>query len=87
MGFRTFVIDWPGIWRDLTLSSPVFEELTAREEAVLYLLPGGLSAREIGSELGVTRNTIKTHTKSLYRKLGAAGRREAVARGRQLGLL
>jgi LuxR family transcriptional regulator, maltose regulon positive regulatory protein len=87
MGFRTFVIDWPRIWRDLTLSSPVFEELTAREEAVLYLLPGGLSAREIGSELGVTRNTIKTHTKSLYRKLGAAGRREAVARGRQLGLL
>jgi LuxR family maltose regulon positive regulatory protein len=87
MGFRTFVIDWPRIWRDLTLSSPVFEELTAREEAVLYLLPGELSAREIGSELGVTRNTIKTHTKSLYRKLGAAGRREAVARGRQLGLL
>jgi LuxR family maltose regulon positive regulatory protein len=87
MGFRTFVIDWPRIWRDLTLSSPVFEELTAREEAVLYLLPRGLSAREIGSELGVTRNTIKTHTKSLYRKLGAAGRREAVARGRQLGLL
>jgi LuxR family maltose regulon positive regulatory protein len=87
MGFRTFVIDWPRIWRDLTSSSPVFEELTAREEAVLYLLPGGLSARQIGTELGVTRNTIKTHTKSLYRKLGAAGRREAVARGRQLGLL
>jgi LuxR family maltose regulon positive regulatory protein len=69
------------------LSSPVFEELTAREHAVLGLLPGGLSAREIGNELGVTRNTIKTHTKSLYRKLGATGRREAVARGRQLGLL
>jgi LuxR family maltose regulon positive regulatory protein len=62
-------------------------ELTAREQAVLDLLPGGLSAREIGSELGVTRNTIKTHTKSLYRKLGATGRRDAVARGRELGLL
>jgi LuxR family maltose regulon positive regulatory protein len=68
-------------------SSTAFEELTAREQAILYLLPGGLSAREIGDQLGVTRNTIKTHTKSLYRKLGAAGRREAVARGRQLGLL
>jgi LuxR family maltose regulon positive regulatory protein len=67
--------------------SPVFEELTVRERAVLYLLPGSLSAREIGDELGVTRNTIKTHTKSLYRKLGATGRREAVARGRLLGLL
>jgi LuxR family transcriptional regulator, maltose regulon positive regulatory protein len=65
----------------------VGEELTAREQAVLGLLTSGLSAREIGGELGVSRNTIKTHTKSLYRKLGATGRREAVARGRQLGLL
>jgi LuxR family maltose regulon positive regulatory protein len=65
----------------------VGQELTAREQAVLYLLPGGLSAREIGDQLGVTRNTIKTHTKSLYRKLGATGRRQAVARGHQLGLL
>jgi LuxR family transcriptional regulator, maltose regulon positive regulatory protein len=65
----------------------VGEELTVREQAVLRLLTSGLSAREIGDELGVSRNTIKTHTKSLYRKLGATGRREAVARGRQLGLL
>jgi LuxR family maltose regulon positive regulatory protein len=65
----------------------VGEELTAREQAVLSLLTSGLSAREIGDELGVSRNTVKTHTKSLYRKLGATGRREAVARGRQLGLL
>jgi LuxR family maltose regulon positive regulatory protein len=65
----------------------VGEELTAREQAVLSLLTSGLSAREIGDELGVSHNTIKTHTKSLYRKLGATGRREAVARGRQLGLL
>ena len=63
------------------------EELTAREAAVLSLLPGGLSAREIGQELGVSRNTVKTHTKNLYRKLGVTGRREAVARGRELGLL
>ena len=63
------------------------EELTAREAAVLSLLPTGLSAREIGQELGVSRNTVKTHSKNLYRKLGATGRREAVARGRELGLL
>lgn len=67
--------------------SIVAEELTAREQAVLSLLPTGLSAREIGDELGVSRNTIKTHTKGLYRKLGATGRRDAVARGRELGLL
>ena len=65
----------------------IVEELTAREAAVLRLLPTGLSAREIGQELGVSRNTVKTHSKNLYRKLGATGRREAVARGRELGLL
>jgi LuxR family maltose regulon positive regulatory protein len=63
------------------------EELTAREAAVLTLLPTGLSAREIGQELGVSRNTVKTHSRNLYRKLGAADRREAIARGRALGLL
>jgi LuxR family maltose regulon positive regulatory protein len=65
----------------------IVEELTAREAAVLSLLPTGLSTREIGHELGVSRNTVKTHSKNLYRKLGATGRREAVARGRELGLL
>jgi LuxR family maltose regulon positive regulatory protein len=63
------------------------EELTAREAEVLKLLPTGLSAREIGHELSVSLNTVKTHTKNLYRKLGAADRREAVARGRELGLI
>jgi LuxR family maltose regulon positive regulatory protein len=67
--------------------SAVTGELTAREQAVLLLLPSGLSAREIGSELGISRDTIKTHTKSIYRKLGASGRREAVARARELELL
>jgi LuxR family transcriptional regulator, maltose regulon positive regulatory protein len=65
----------------------VGEELTVREQAVLGLLTSGLSSREIGDELGVSLNTIKTHTKSLYRKLGATDRREAVARARRLGLL
>jgi LuxR family transcriptional regulator, maltose regulon positive regulatory protein len=69
------------------LSLVVAEELTAREQTVLGLLPSGLTSGEIGNELGLSRNTIKTHTKSLYRKLGATGRREAVARGRRLGLL
>jgi LuxR family maltose regulon positive regulatory protein len=67
--------------------SAVTDELTAREQAVLILLPSGLSAREIGSELGISRDTIKTHTKSIYRKLGASSRRDAVVRARELGLL
>jgi LuxR family transcriptional regulator, maltose regulon positive regulatory protein len=67
--------------------SVVTDELTAREQAVLRLLPSGLSAREIGSELGISRDTIKTHTRSIYRKLGASSRRDAVGRARELELL
>jgi LuxR family transcriptional regulator, maltose regulon positive regulatory protein len=65
----------------------VTDELTAREEAVLGLLPTGLSAREIADELGISRDTVKTHTKRIYQKLGVSSRRDAVARGRDLGLL
>ena len=73
---------------DLSGARPVvIDELTAREQAVLGLLPTGLSAREIGDELGISRDTVKTHTRRLYQKLGVSSRRSAVARGRELGLL
>jgi LuxR family maltose regulon positive regulatory protein len=65
----------------------VIDELTAREQTVLDLLPTGLSAREIAAELGISRDTVKTHTKRIYQKLGVSSRRSAVARGRELGLL
>jgi LuxR family transcriptional regulator, maltose regulon positive regulatory protein len=63
------------------------EELTDRELSLLRALQGPLSQREIGAELYLSLNTIKGYTKSLYRKLGAASRAEAVERGRQLGLI
>jgi LuxR family maltose regulon positive regulatory protein len=73
---------------DVSGARPVVtDELTAREEAVLGLLPTGLSAREIAGELGISRDTVKTHTKHIYQKLGVSSRRDAVARGRDLGLL
>jgi LuxR family transcriptional regulator, maltose regulon positive regulatory protein len=62
------------------------EPLTEREEAVLRLLGGSLSLREIGQELYVSANTVKTHTQAIYRKLGVSTRHDAVARGKQLGL-
>ena len=62
-------------------------ELTDRELAVLRRLAGLESAREIASELYVSHNTIKTQTRSIYRKLGVATRAEAVARARERGLL
>jgi LuxR family maltose regulon positive regulatory protein len=62
------------------------EPLTERERAVLRLLRGTLSTREIGRELYLSGNTIKTHTRSIYRKLGVSSRRDAIERGRELGL-
>ena len=62
------------------------EQLTDRELAILRALRGPLSAREIGSEMYLSRNTIKGYTKSLYRKLGVATRADAVNRGHELGL-
>jgi LuxR family maltose regulon positive regulatory protein len=63
------------------------EDLSDRELAVLRLLQSELSQREIGTSLYVSLNTVKTHTKSIFRKLGASSRTEAVERARELGLL
>jgi LuxR family maltose regulon positive regulatory protein len=63
------------------------EQLSERELAVLRMLHSELSLREIGTELFLSLNTIKTHTRNIYLKLGASGRDQAVARGRELGLL
>ena len=69
--------------RDGALAEP----LTERELTILRALQGPLNRREIGAELYLSVNTIKGYTKSLYRKLDAASRPEAVRRGRQLGLI
>jgi LuxR family maltose regulon positive regulatory protein len=62
-------------------------ELSERELAVLRLLATDLSQREIGSQLYVSFNTVKSHSRSLFRKLGVSRRGDAVARARELGLL
>ena len=63
------------------------EPLSEREQAILRYLPTMMSNQEIASELFVSVNTVKTHLKAIYRKLDASGRREAVQRGRELGLM
>ena len=65
----------------------VAEELTAKEHEVLRLLATRLSRREIGQRLYVSLNTVKTHQRALYRKLGVENRAAAVTRARELGLL
>jgi LuxR family maltose regulon positive regulatory protein len=63
------------------------DRLSDSELAVLRLLPTGLSNREIGEELYVSINTVKTHLRNLYGKLDAGSREQAVTRARQLGLI
>jgi LuxR family maltose regulon positive regulatory protein len=65
----------------------LLEPLSERERDVLRLLPTLLPNTEIAGELFVSVNTVKTHVKSIYRKLDVSSRREAVARARQLRLI
>jgi LuxR family transcriptional regulator, maltose regulon positive regulatory protein len=66
---------------------PMVERLSEREHVVLRYLSSMLSAGEIATELYVSVNTVKTHIKSIYRKLDANRRWDAVRRARQLHLL
>lgn len=62
-------------------------ELTKAERAVLEQLATHRTLVEVGEQLFVSRNTVKSHTISIYRKLGVSGRSAAVEQGRALGLL
>ena len=70
-----------------TRQEGLIEPLTDRELTILRLLPAPSSLRELASELFVTPNTLKTHLRAIYRKLGAESREEAVIRGRERGLI
>ena len=63
------------------------EPLTESETRVLRYLPTNLSVPEIAGEIFLSANTVKTHMRHLYGKLGVNSRREAVERARSLGLL
>ncbi len=60
--------------------------LTAAELRLLLLLPSHLSFRAIAERLNLSRNTIKTQSISVYRKLGVSSRREAIVRAAELGM-
>jgi LuxR family maltose regulon positive regulatory protein len=62
------------------------DELSTRELDVLRLLRSDLSGPDIARELVVSLNTVRTHTRNIYMKLGATNRREAVTRAAELGL-
>jgi LuxR family maltose regulon positive regulatory protein len=68
-------------------TAPGASALTAAELRLLPMLSTHLSFPQIAAELFLSRNTIKSEAMSLYRKLGASSRNQAVARSRELGLL
>ena len=63
------------------------EPLTDRELTIVRMLPAPASLRELAADLFVTPNTLKTHLRAIYRKLGAESREEAVIRAREGGLI
>ena len=65
----------------------VIGPLSEREIEVLERLSGMLSTAEIATEMYISVNTVKTHLKSIYRKLSASHRGEAVRRARKLNLI
>lgn len=65
----------------------LLEPLSDRELDVLRLLGSDLSGPEIASQLFVSLNTMRTHTKNIYTKLGVNSRRAAVTRAEELALL
>jgi LuxR family maltose regulon positive regulatory protein len=72
-------------WRFRT-AEKVAGTLSAREVEVLRLLSGPLSLRDIGKELFISHDTVKSHVKAIYHKLDVSSRKEAVALSRKLGL-
>ena len=81
--------DLPAAPAQAELEAPVLvvEPLTEREREVLVHLSGLLSTAEVASAMYISVNTVKTHLRSIYRKLAATHRNEAVRRARQLGLI
>ena len=71
----------------VALHPDLIEPLSERERDVLRLLASDLGGPEIARELAISDNTLRTHTKNIYEKLGVNSRRAAVRRAEELDLL
>ncbi|HEY7133698.1 MAG TPA: LuxR C-terminal-related transcriptional regulator [Acidimicrobiia bacterium] len=77
------VVDLPALRAGRTLLEPLSE----REESVLRYFPTTLSYHDIATELLISVNTLKTHVRSIHRKLGVSSRAEAIRQAEALGML
>lgn len=93
---RGFAVAPPGLLAGVVRTRPATgepdageprERLTAREQHVLELVAEGRSNRAIAEALGISDHTVKFHLASIYGKLGASTRTEAVRRGLRKGLI
>lgn len=71
---------------DMLPTQRTAEPLTRRERVILSELDEDTTLEQIASRLFVTRNTVKSQVRSVYKKLGVSNRAEAVACARQIGL-
>jgi LuxR family maltose regulon positive regulatory protein len=69
------------------LNSASAEALTAREDKILRLIAEGLSNKAMARELAIAPETVKSHVKHIFTKLGVEKRAQAVSRAQSLGLL
>ncbi len=67
--------------------SELIEHLSERELEVLHLIAAGLSRQKIATSLVLSMNTIKTHVRNIYSKLGVNNQMQAVGKARGLGIL
>jgi DNA-binding CsgD family transcriptional regulator len=81
------ITEWWTATKNAGVPAEYREPLSDRELDVLRLLPTSLTQRQIGNELHISYDTVKTHTKAIYRKLGVVSRQSAVERARNLGLV
>jgi two-component system, NarL family, response regulator YdfI len=77
----------PALLADERLQDGSLETLTERELEVLQLLAQGLANKQIAGRLGISAHTVKFHISSIYGKLGATNRTEAVRIGLKIGLI
>ncbi len=67
-------------WKERDEGAPVVDRLTAQEARVLALVAAGLSNQEMASVLSISLNTVKSHLRRIYAKLGVSGRTQAALR-------
>lgn len=77
----------PGVIAGVLSETLGQEELTPTEQRVLEMLVGGMSNREIGFALEITGNTVKTHVRNIYDKLGVSDRTSAATTAIRRGLV